>query len=96
MNLGFEWLMRDFDSITREKSQDRTQLLICDDHDSHISAKFVAHCIEHDIYLFLLLPYSSYLLQPLDVGVFSPLKKAVSADLDQLTRVGITRLEKVE
>ena len=71
-------------------------MLICDGHDSHISAKFVAHCIENNICLFLLLPHSSHILQPLDVGIFSPLKTAVSADLDQLIRVGVMRLEKVE
>jgi len=81
---GFEWLTKVFDPHTQEKAQSRTRLLICDGHDSHISAKFVAHCIENNICLFLLLPHSSHLLQPLDVGVFSPLKTAVSADLDQL------------
>ena len=98
--LGFEWLVRVFDPITQQKlgdaHKDRTRLLICDGHDSHISAKFVAYCIEHNICLFLLLPHSSHLLQPLDVGVFGPLKTAVSADLDRLIRVGVTRLEKVE
>src|SRR5436190_5446466 len=73
---GFEWLTKVFNPHTREKAQGRTRLLICDGHDSHISAKFVAHCIENNICLFLLLPYSSHLLQPLDVGVFSSLKTA--------------------
>ena len=72
------------------------RLLIRDGHDSHISMKFVAHYIENDICLFLLLPHSSHLLQPLDVGVFSPLKTAVMADLDRLIRVGVTCLEKSE
>ena len=97
--LGFEWLVRIFNPITQQKlgnGMDRTHLLICDGHDSHISAKFVAHCIENNICLFLLLPHSSHILQPLDVGVFSPLKTAVSADLDRLIRVGVTRLEKAE
>lgn len=52
--------------------------------------------MEHNIDLHLLLPHSSHLLQPLDVGVFGPLKKAVSARLDRLLRIGITRLEKIE
>ena len=90
----FEWLTKDFDPYTREKAQSETHLLICDGHDSHISAKFVAHCIENNICLFLLLPHSSHLLQPLNVSVFSPLKTAVSADLDRLIRVGVTCLEK--
>ena len=71
-------------------------MLLCDDHDNHISAKFVAHCIDNNICLFLLLSHSSHLLQSLDVGVFSPLKTAVMADLDRLIRVRIMRLEKVE
>ena len=92
----FEWLTKVFDPRTRETAQGRTRLLICDGHDSHISAKFVAHCIENNICLFLLLPHSSHLLQPLDVGVFSLLKTAVSADLDRLIRAGVRRLEKAE
>jgi DDE superfamily endonuclease/Tc5 transposase DNA-binding domain/helix-turn-helix, Psq domain len=98
-DLGFEWLVRVFDPVTQQKlgkEKDRTRLLICDGHDSHISAKFVAHCIENNICLFLLLPHSSHILQPLDVGVFGPLKTVVSADLDRLIRVGVIRLEKAE
>jgi len=72
------------------------RLLICASCDSRISAKFVAYCIEHNICLSLLPLHSSHLLQTLDVSLFSPLKKAVSADLDWLIRVGITQLEKVE
>jgi DDE superfamily endonuclease len=83
-DLGFQWLVRVFDPITQEKSQDRTRLLICDGCDCHISTKFVFYYIKYNIYLFLLLPHSSHILQPLDIGVFSPLKTAVSADLDQL------------
>jgi len=98
-DLGFEWLVRVFDPVTQRKLNDernRIRLLICDGHDSHISVKFVAHCIKNDICLFLLLPHSSHLLQPLDVGVFGPLKTAVSADLDRLIRVGVKRMEKAE
>ena len=94
--LGYEWLVRVFDPMTRSAESNTTRMLICDGHDSHISTKFVAHCIENDICLFLLLPHSSHLLQPLDVGVFSSLKTGVSADLDRLIRVGVNRLEKVE
>jgi len=36
------------------------------------------------------------LLQPLDIGVFGPLKKAVSASLEKLIQVGVNRLEKAE
>jgi len=53
-------------------------LLLYDGHDSHISAEFVGYCLQNLIKLVLLPPHSSHLLQPLDVGVFSPLKKALA------------------
>jgi len=95
-DLAYEWLVRVFDPSTRVKANGKTRLLICDGHESHISAKFVAYCIKHNICLHLLLPHSSHLLQPLDVGVFGPLKEATSKYLNRLIQVGIARLEKIE
>ena len=60
------------------------QLLICDGHDSHISAEFIHHCITNDIVLMLLPPHSSHLMQLLDVGVFFPLKQVMGGFLDQV------------
>ena len=93
--LGFDWLTGVFDPATQPLDSTRTRLLICDGHDSHISARFVAYCIEMNIYLFFLPLRSSYLLQPL-VGIFSLLKTIVSMDLDQLFQIDVIRLEKVE
>jgi len=95
-DVGLYWLKYCFDPATREKAGGKPCLLLCDGHDSHISAEFVCYCIQHGIFLHLLLPHSSHLLQPLDVGCFGPLKKVVSARLDQLLRVGVHRLEKRE
>ena len=94
--LSVYWLKYVFEPATREKAAGKPRLLLCDGHESHISSEFAFFCIEHNIYLHLLLPHSSHLLQPLDVGVFGPLKKAISARLDRLLRVGITRLERRE
>ena len=45
----------------------------------------------------MLLPaHSSHLLQPLDVGIFGPLKTAISSQLDRLIRTGVSRVQKVE
>jgi len=41
-------------------------------------------------------PHSSYLLQPLDVGCFAPLKKAYSRQIEQLMRMNITYISKLE
>ncbi|KAF1932413.1 uncharacterized protein M421DRAFT_417129 [Didymella exigua CBS 183.55] len=41
-------------------------------------------------------PHSSHLLQPLDVGCFSLLKKAYSRQAKRLMRSKITRITKLE
>ena len=94
--LSLYWLKNCFEPATREKAAGKPRLLLCDGHDSHVTSEFVSYCIQHNIFLHLLIPHSSHLLQPLDVGVFGPLKKAISKHLDRLLRVGVHRLEKVE
>jgi hypothetical protein len=41
-------------------------------------------------------PYSSYLLQPLDVGCFSPLKRAYSQEIEALILHYINHITKLE
>ena len=72
------------------------QLLICDGHDSHISADFIQHCIANDIVLLLLSSHFSYLLQLLDVNIFFSLKQAMKCLLNRLYRTGIIRMQKME
>jgi len=67
-------------------------VLICDGHDSHITADFIAYCIDNNI-LLLILPH---LTQPLDVGVFGALKKHMAVEIEPLMRTGIARVQKVE
>ena len=43
-----------------------------------------------------MLPHSSYLLQPLDVGCFSPLKRAYSCKVESLIRYYINYITKLE
>jgi hypothetical protein len=94
--LGFTWLKEVFEPATREKAAGQRRLLICDGHESHISSKFISFAMDHEIELILLVPHSSHITQPLDVGVFAPLKIAVGRSLDRLLRAGVARLEKVE
>ena len=77
-----QWLKKCFEPATRDKAADEFRLLICDGHDSHISAEFIRHCIANHIVLLLLPPHCSHLMQPLDVGVFFPLKQAIGITLD--------------
>ena len=93
---GVEWLKKCFEPATRDKANGEFRLLICDGHDSHISAEFIRHCIANDILLMLLPPHSSHLMQLLDVGVFFPLKQAMGGFLDRIYRTGISRIQKAE
>jgi hypothetical protein len=93
---GLQWLKRCFDPTTLEKANGEYRLLICDGHDSHITAEFIAYCIDNNILLMILPPHSSHLTQPLDVGVFGALKKHMSAEIEPLMRTGISRVQKVE
>jgi DDE superfamily endonuclease/Tc5 transposase DNA-binding domain/helix-turn-helix, Psq domain len=93
---GLDWLIRCFDPETRNKAVGEYRLLICDGHDSHITAEFIAYCIDHKILLMILPPHSSHLTQPLDVGVFGSLKKHMASELYPLMRTGVARIQKVE
>ena len=82
--------------MTREKANERLRLLICDGHNSHISADWLTHCFEHKIIPALLVPHSSHLTQPLDIGIFGPLKKVLSRKLAPLLLTQVHRLQKPE
>jgi hypothetical protein len=91
-----QWLTGCFEPETRDKAAGEYRLLICDGHDSHITGKWVAHCMDNNIVLLILPPHSSHLTQPLDVGVFGSLKKHLAAEIDPLIRLGVARIQKVE
>jgi hypothetical protein len=93
---GLQWLQECFEPQTRSKANGRKRILLCDGHDSHITAGFILHCLRNNIILIILPPHSSHLLQPLDVAVFGPLKTAISTQLDRFIRTGISRVQKVE
>ncbi|KAK8092163.1 uncharacterized protein PG998_015176 [Apiospora kogelbergensis] len=72
---GPEWI-KHFDEHTKGHRKGRYRLLILDGHESHISAEFEAYCKNNDIITISMPPHSSHLLQPLDVALYSPLKRA--------------------
>jgi hypothetical protein len=62
------------DLATQEKAAGKLRLLLCDGHGNHITGSFVDFCLKNTIQLLVMPPHASYLLQPLDLGVFGPLK----------------------
>ncbi|KAF2185006.1 DDE-domain-containing protein [Zopfia rhizophila CBS 207.26] len=80
--IALRWI-RHFDQYTRSRTAGNYRLLILDGHNSHISIEFVQFCEEAKI-LPLCLPHSTHALQPLDLGIFSPLAKAYKEVRDSL------------
>src|SRR5437763_11864992 len=93
---SLEWLRRCFEPGTREKANGRWRILILDRHGSHITLDFIKHCRDHKIILLRLVPHTSHLCQPLDVGLFGPLKTALSVKLDPLLQTEVSRICKSE
>lgn len=93
---SLEWLQCCFDSATQVKTENQFRILICDGYNSHISGNFVEHCMNNRIHLMILPPHSSHLTQPLDVGVFGPLKRILASKLEPLLRTGVARIQKPE
>src|SRR5437773_8833756 len=87
-DIALEWLEKTFIPQTAPEDPTEARLLILNGHGSHATDDFMYNCFRHNIFLVYLPPHSSHVLQPLDVGVFSALKRAYRrylADLAMLT-----------
>ena len=91
-----KWLREVFEPSTREKAAGKPHLLICDGHDSHITASWITHCMKNNIIFMVLPPHSSHLTQPLDVGVFGPLKTLMISEMESLVSIEVHRILKAE
>jgi hypothetical protein len=69
-------------------------LLIVDSHESYNLHEFYKYCEEEKIIVLCMPPHSSYLLQPLDVGCFSPLKRAYGDEISSLARYSTKQIKK--
>jgi hypothetical protein len=94
-NHAYEWLTTLFEPETR-RNDDKRRLLLLDGHGSYLTARFIAFCIDKNIDLVVLPPHTSHILQPLDVGLFSPLKRALSTEIEKLFRLDTRRIPRIE
>ena len=93
--LGVAWL-KHFDAHTKSRRVGGHRLLVIDGHESHNSLEFQRICKEERIITLCMPPHSSHLLQPLDVGCFSPLKRAYGGQISVLVRHHINHISKLE
>ena len=92
---GLHWI-KHFDKHTRSRKVGVHRLLVLDGHESHHSTEFEQYCQENNIITLCMPAHSSHILQPLDVGCFSPLKRAYGRQIEELVRCNITHITKVE
>ena len=86
--------LKHFDTHIKDRKVGAHRLLIVDGHESHSSHKFNKYCEEEKIIVLCMPPHSSHLLQPLDVGCFSPLKRAYGDEISSLARYGSKQIKK--
>ena len=95
-NLGLLWLQQIFNKYSQPRTIGQYRLLILDGHGSHATPEFDRFCSENSIIVLYMPPHSSHLLQPLDVGCFSPLKKSYGRKVEEKMRLGINHIDKLE
>jgi len=71
-------------------------MLVLDRYESHESAEFQKYCKIYNIITLGLLLYSSYFIQPLDIGCFNILKRVYSRQIEMFIKVYINYITKVE
>jgi hypothetical protein len=93
--IGLYWL-KHFDTHTKDRMLGCYRLLILDGHSSHVTPEFNQYCIDHSIIVLCMPPHSSHLLQPLDVGCFSVLKRSYGRLVEQKMSLGVNHIDKHE
>ena len=86
--------MKHFDAHTRSRQVGVYRLLILDGYESHLSQPFKDYCLENKILTLCMPAHSSYILQPLDVVCFAPLKLKYSQRVRDLARHHIFYIDK--
>jgi hypothetical protein len=71
-------------------------MLILDGHGSHLTAEFDQTCMENNIIPVCMPPYSSHLLQPLDVSCFAVLKRQYGQLVEQRMRLRFNHIDKID
>ncbi|EED19603.1 pogo transposable element, putative [Talaromyces stipitatus ATCC 10500] len=94
--ITLDWLQKHFIPLTRTRTVGRYRLLILDGHGSHPTPEFDATCIENNIISLCMPAHTSHLCQPLDVSIFSPLKKSYYKHVEYRTRLGFSHIDKLD
>ena len=83
-----------FGPYSKPYSTGAKQMLILDGHSSHQTPEFEAFCKENAIICLCMPLHTSYLLQPLDIGIFGPLKRAYGEMVEEMMAAGNNHINK--
>ncbi|TXB97478.1 hypothetical protein FocTR4_00012009 [Fusarium oxysporum f. sp. cubense] len=86
-HIALIWLKTVFIPSTKPENPKEPRLLILDGHGSHMTEDFLFECYNNNIFVLFLPAHASHVLQPLDVAVFGPLKRAYRKFLSDLASV---------
>jgi len=92
--LGYTWLRKLFESYTAQRAVGKYRLLVFNGHSRHATPEFDHFCQENSIITLCMPPHSSHLLQPLDVGCFSPLKRYCGQQVAEIMAAGVNHVDK--
>lgn len=90
---AFEWL-KHFDVHSQKSQKGGFRMLIMDNYGSHLTYEFLQYADLHNIIIFTLPPHSTHVTQPLDVGIFQPMKHYHSEVIDEVIRLGAVNFNK--
>ena len=82
----FGWMANLLIPYLESKNVEFPIIIFMDGHTSHVNVAVSEFCREKKVILFCFPPHASHLMQPLDVSVFGPLKKAWNSSLDKFAR----------
>jgi len=107
--LGLEWVEQNFEKYTIKmfvpldwpsahanyySAKGKPWILILDVHGSNLTWQFFDFCMNRNIHPICLPAHSTHILEPVDVGLFRPLSRWYSNELDKYVRKGGNALKK--
>lgn len=95
---GYQWLTEVFQLWSRRRLPNPTarRMLVTDGHSSHVTGRVISSCMQNAIDLCIMPPHCSHVLQPLDVSVFAPPKRALGKEADKVAGLDSSRIARVQ
>jgi len=94
--INISWLQNLFIPYTNNWIKKKYWMLVLDKHKSYLTPQFDHACAQNHIISICMLPHSSHLLQPLDVGCFAVLKHTYGHLVEDNMQLGINYINKLD